>query len=259
MSQPLLSIGMIVKNEERCLEKCLKALEPLRQAIPCELVIADTGSTDKTKDIASKYADALFDFTWVNDFSKARNAVIAKCSGQWFLSLDADETLTPELVEEIRKAVQDNTIDGYKLTRVNHFLGKRMNHSGIDKEHILRLVRTEKAEYRGGLVHEVLHVEGKVKRLKGVFEHRSYTDIDGYFVKFNKYTSLAAETMFKKGKKCSIPVIVLRTPLEFLRRYVLRLGFLDGVRGLIWAAFSAFYTFVKYIKLWFLWQRNRFQ
>ena len=67
MTQPLLSIGMIVKNEERCLEKCLKALEPLRQAIPCELVIADTGSTDKTKEIASKYADILFDFIWVND------------------------------------------------------------------------------------------------------------------------------------------------------------------------------------------------
>ena len=85
MTQPLLSIGMIVKNEERCLEKCLKALEPLRQAIPCELVIADTGSTDKTKEIAKKYADNLFDFTWVNDFSKARNAVMDKCSGKWFL------------------------------------------------------------------------------------------------------------------------------------------------------------------------------
>ena len=99
MSQPLLSIGMIVKNEERCLEKCLKALEPLRQAIPCELVIADTGSTDKTKDIASKYADALFDFPWVNDFSKARNAVIAKCSGKWFLYLDADEYLSSDVTE----------------------------------------------------------------------------------------------------------------------------------------------------------------
>ena len=93
MSQPLLSIGMIVKNEERSLEKCLKALTPLRQAIPCELVIADTGSTDKTKEIAEKYADILFDFKWVNDFSKARNAVMDKCSGKWFMTVDADEYL----------------------------------------------------------------------------------------------------------------------------------------------------------------------
>ncbi len=110
MSQPLLSIGMIVKNEERSLEKCLKALEPLRQAIPCELVIADTGSTDKTKEIASKYADILFDFTWVNDFSKARNAVMDKCSGKWFLTVDADEYFTPEtgeLIEFLNSSLSD--------------------------------------------------------------------------------------------------------------------------------------------------------
>ena len=93
MSQPLLSIGMIVKNEERCLEKCLKALEPLRQLIPCELVIADTGSTDKTIEIAKKYADKLINFKWVNDFSKARNAVLDHCSGKWHLYIDADEYL----------------------------------------------------------------------------------------------------------------------------------------------------------------------
>ena len=99
MSQPLLSIGMIVKNEERCLEKCLKALEPLRQAIPCELVIADTGSTDKTKEIAAKYADILFDFTWINDFSAARNAVMDKCTGKWFMTVDADEYLNSPVDE----------------------------------------------------------------------------------------------------------------------------------------------------------------
>ena len=99
MSQPLLSIGMIVKNEERCLEKCLKALEPLRQAIPCELVIADTGSTDRTKEIASGYADVLFDFVWVKDFSKARNAVMDRCTGKWYLTLDADEYMVPDTDE----------------------------------------------------------------------------------------------------------------------------------------------------------------
>ena len=99
MAQPLLSIGMIVKNEERCLEKCLKALKPLREAIPCELVIADTGSTDKTREIAAKYADILFDFEWINDFSAARNAVMDKCTGKWYLTLDADEYLVPDIDE----------------------------------------------------------------------------------------------------------------------------------------------------------------
>ena len=101
MARPLLSIGMIVKNEERCLEKCLKALKPWRDAIPCELVIADTGSTDKTREIAKKYADVFFDFEWVNDFAVARNAVMDKCSGKWYLTVDADEYLNPTIDEII--------------------------------------------------------------------------------------------------------------------------------------------------------------
>ena len=96
MSEIVLSIGMIVKNEIRCLEKCLIALEPLRQAVPSELVIADTGSTDGTREVAARYADQLFDFAWNDDFAEARNAVLSKCSGQWYLSVDADEYLDKE-------------------------------------------------------------------------------------------------------------------------------------------------------------------
>lgn len=91
--QPMLSIGMIVKNEEKKLERCLTALQPLRDAIPCELVIADTGSTDGTRAIAERYADLVFDFPWVNNFSAARNAVMQKCTGLWYLTIDADEYL----------------------------------------------------------------------------------------------------------------------------------------------------------------------
>ncbi len=123
MSQPLLSIGMIVKNEERCLEKCLKALEPLRQAISCELVIADTGSTDKTKEIATKYADILFDFVWVNDFSAARNAVMDKCTGKWYLTLDADEYLVPDISELVNflSSKKSDTMKQATIVQRNHF------------------------------------------------------------------------------------------------------------------------------------------
>ena len=91
--KPIVSIGLIVKNEIRCIERCLKALQPLRDAVPCELVIADTGSTDGTREIAQKYADICFDFEWIDDFSAARNAVMDRCSGKWFFSIDADEYL----------------------------------------------------------------------------------------------------------------------------------------------------------------------
>lgn len=99
MSKPFFSIGMIFKNEIRCLERCLKSLEPLRKAVPCEVVMADTGSTDGSREIAEKYADIVFDVEWVDDFSVARNAVMDRCSGQWYLSIDADEWLAEDITE----------------------------------------------------------------------------------------------------------------------------------------------------------------
>lgn len=99
MKKPLVSIGMIFKNEIRCLERCMKSLEPLRQAVPCELVMADTGSGDGSREIAEKYADILLDFPWVNDFSAARNAVMDRCRGKWYFSIDADEWLDGDVQE----------------------------------------------------------------------------------------------------------------------------------------------------------------
>jgi len=97
--KPVLSIGIIFKNEARCLERCLKALDGLRKRVPCELVMADTGSDDGSREVAERYADILFDFPWVNDFSAARNAVMDRCTGTWFLSVDADEWLDKDFSE----------------------------------------------------------------------------------------------------------------------------------------------------------------
>ncbi len=157
MSQPLLSIGMIVKNEERCLEKCLNALEPLRQAIPCELVIADTGSTDKTKEIAEKYADILFDFKWVNDFSKARNAVMDKCSGKWYLTVDADEYLVPdieELVAFLTSPISEKKQQATIIQR-NHF---SVNMNGTYSDfNAQRMCRMDTNTRYTNTIHEYFH------------------------------------------------------------------------------------------------------
>ena len=118
MKKPLLSIGMIIKNEIRCLERCLKSLEPLRKAIPCELVIADTGSTDGSREVAAKYVDILFDFTWVNDFSAARNAVLERCTGEWYLTVDADEWL--EDIEELVGFLTGPNSGKFNRAMVNH-------------------------------------------------------------------------------------------------------------------------------------------
>ena len=102
MSQPVLTIGMIFKDDIRSLERCLAALEPLRRAVPCELIMADTGSTDGSREVASRQADILFDFPWVDDFAAARNVVMDRASGTWFLSLDADEYLDGDIQELLR-------------------------------------------------------------------------------------------------------------------------------------------------------------
>ena len=101
--KPVLSIGIIFKNEMRCLERCLKSLQLLRDAIPCELVMADTGSSDGSRGIAERYADLLFDFPWINDFSAARNAVMDRCSGVWYFSIDADEWMSEDIQELLNR------------------------------------------------------------------------------------------------------------------------------------------------------------
>lgn len=186
MSQPLLSIGMIVKNEERCLEKCLKALEPLRQAIPCELIIADTGSTDKTKEIAEKYADILFDFEWVSDFSKARNAVMDKAHGKWFLTLDADEYLTDnidELVDFLTgKTAQTRVIASIVI---RNYFSASMDANYSDS-HLVRLVRMDTNRRYSGRIHESLPytTEEEIYTLTNtIFDHDGYAPISAEFSK----------------------------------------------------------------------------
>ena len=131
-----------------------------------------------------------------------------------------------------------------------------MRFSGLNKEKHLRLVRTQKARYVGGLVHEGLEVKGKIGQLKKPINHYSYDTIETYFRKFNKYTSLAAEQMYQNGRRFSLCFLLVTLPFEFFKRYVLKWGILDGMRGFLWASFSTFYVLVKYAKLWQLQEQN---
>ena len=132
-----------------------------------------------------------------------------------------------------------------------------MRFSGLNKEKHLRLVRTKKAHYVGGLVHEGLEVNGPLGTLKNPVNHFSYDTVETYFVKFNRYTSLAARQMHQNGKRFCLLKVLLTLPFEFAKRYFLKLGILDGMRGLLWATFSTFYVFVKYVKLWQLEQKAK--
>ncbi len=152
---PLLSIGMIVKNEKRCLGRCLEALAPLRAALPCELVIADTGSADNTKEIAARHADILFDFAWCDDFSAARNAVMDRCSGQWFLTVDADEYLDPDFSELVEFLTSPKSA-AYNMASImvrNHESAD-ITGGGYEDFSAMRMVRMSTGMRYEGLIHE---------------------------------------------------------------------------------------------------------
>ena len=241
-----ITLFLITRNEADKLAKCLNSAKDIVN----EIVVVDD-SQDNTAQIAQQFGARVVTHPF-EGFTAQKNFALRQVKTEWALSLDADEVLTPQLAQEIRQAVENTPFDGFELTRVNCFLGQRMQHGGLKEEHILRLVRTQKAQYEGGLVHEKLCVQGQTARLKNVFMHYSYNDIETYFEKFNKYTTLAAQTLHQNGKKRCFAAVLCIIPLEFLRRYVLKLGFLDGIRGFIWASFSTFYIFVKYMKLWLL-------
>lgn len=180
--KPLLTIGIIFKNEIRCLKRCLQSLEPLRKSIPSELIMADTGATDGSREIAASYADILFDFPWINDFSAARNAVMDRASGKWYLSIDADEFLDKdisELVEFLRTPGQTEDICALTVRNYDTFEmdGKYSDFSAI------RMVRMSTGLRFRGAIHEAWHFEERERNtvhglFKTIFHHDGYVGID---------------------------------------------------------------------------------
>ncbi len=193
LKTPILSIGMIVKNEIRCIEKCIDALKPLREAISCELVIADTGSTDGTRQIAKENADIFFDFEWINDFSAARNAVLDKCSGIWHIAIDADEYLDKDIKELV------SFLKGKKATEYNSAYYTIRNYKSYDIENsefvlfnALRLIKLDTGIRYEGEIHEAFML--KDIKLKSYQLNKTIFHHDGYA------SSTEQETQAKKLK-----------------------------------------------------------
>jgi len=245
MKGPRISLFIIAKNEEKNIQKCILSARDIVH----EIIVVDAFSKDKTaqicKDLGAQVYRRRFD-----GFANQKNFALSKVTSEWALNLDADERLTPELRKEILRVLPNTHFAGFHIPFCNYFLGKKMRFSGLNHETHIRLVRTRKANYVGGLVHEGLDVKGSLGKLKNPINHFSYDTIETYFNKFNKYTSLAAQQMHANGKRFSLIKLLFTLPFEFIKRYVIKLGILDGLRGLLWASFSTFYVLVKYAKLW---------
>ncbi len=238
-----LSAVLIVKNEEKKLESCLASL---RWAD--EIIIVDTHSTDRTLEIASRYTDKIYQRDF-DEFSAQKNFAVEQASGEWILSVDADERVSPELRDAIIKVLEKGTgYDGFMVKRRNIIFGKSLRFAGQRSEKILRLFRKG-----GGLfeqpIHEKVAVNGPVGELAGELVHESITDLKEYFEKLNLYTDHEARLMRSRGIRPNFVDLYLKPAARFFYFYILRLGFLDGYAGFLYHGLSSYYAFLKCAKV----------
>ncbi len=241
---PRLSVILITRDEALDLPDCLKSLKGL----DAEIVAVDGGSTDGTVDILRR-AGARVHHREFDGFASQKQAALDLASGDWVLSIDADERLSPELHSEIEAVIlATGGPNAYELPFEVHFLGRALRFGGLGSESHLRLFRRTKGRFIGGRLHEGIETEGKAGRLEGKMVHLPYRDLDDYLDKLRVYTTAAALKRREQGRLFS-PLHHLLPFWELFHRLVLRLGVLDGTPGVAWAALSSFHTWVKYVKL----------
>ncbi|MFH1784220.1 MAG: glycosyltransferase family 2 protein [bacterium] len=240
-----LSTVIITKNEWQSIRDCLESIK-----FSDEIVVFDDYSTDGTLDVVREYTDKVYQHEWMG-YGKQKQLAVSKAQGDWILSIDADERVTPELKEEILKIINtpESDFDGFYIPFKFFFLGHLMRFGGCSAEKHLRLFAKRKGTFDEKFIHEGISVYGKTAKLKNHILHYSYKDLEDYFSKFNVYTSLDAQKRFSAGRKASMWHILILPFWTFLSMFVFRLGFLDGFYGFIWAVLSSFYVFAKYVKL----------
>ncbi|PKK84916.1 MAG: hypothetical protein CVT49_01815 [candidate division Zixibacteria bacterium HGW-Zixibacteria-1] len=239
-----ISAVIITKNEEANIERCLKSVDWVD-----EIIVVDTDSTDKTRRIATEAGARVFQVEW-QGFGHAKGFGVEKASHDWILSIDADEEIGERLASEIKGVIaSDRAENGFEIPRRTSFLGRWIKYSRWYPDYVLRLFKKNSGRFNDSLVHEKVMIEGSIGRLANPILHYSYPDIDTYFIKFEKYTSLAAQELYNKGKRFHLAALIFKPIASFFRHYVTGLGFLDGVEGFLIAVLSAFGVVTRYVKL----------
>jgi glycosyltransferase involved in cell wall biosynthesis len=238
-----ISAVIITLNEEANIEACLESVSWAR-----EIVVVDAESTDRTREIALRLTPHVHERKW-EGYSEAKGYAISKAASEWVLSLDADERATPELRREIESLPDTPGIDGYMVPIRPLFLGRWIKHCGWYPGYKLRLFRRKSATMTPRRLHEGIRVKGGVGKLANPLLHYAYPTVRSYFEKFSRYTDLAAEELLDEGKRAGAFDIALRPLFSFFKMYLFKLGFLDGLEGLVLCVLSSLYVHVKYVKL----------
>lgn len=243
---PTVAAVVITKNEERNIGACLASLRWVQ-----DLIVVDACSTDRTVGVARKYTPRVFIRPWPG-FGPQKNYGIAQATADWILIVDADERVPDELHEEIIRSIETAPSDlaGYEIPRRNFFYGRWIQGGGLYPDRQLRLFRRTAGRYDDVLLHEHLHVEGRIHHLVFPLDHYSMPMIKDHVRKMMRYTTLGAQEKLKHRSKVTALDIAGRHLVTIVKTYLFRRGYRDGLHGVVVALFAGLHTFVKYAKAW---------
>jgi glycosyltransferase involved in cell wall biosynthesis len=241
-----LSVCIIACNEEENLPRCLASVAWADEIV----VVVDTRSSDATETLARDAGARTVLHPYEGNVEQ-KNFALGQAKYDWVLSLDADEALSPELVAAVQGVLAaDGPADGYELNRLTWHLGRWIRHGEFHPDWQLRLFRRARARVVGVNPHGRVVLDGRAGRLDGDLHHYSYRDLADQVARIQDFSRVQAAAMFAAGRRAGGLDLVARPPLRFLRCYLLKQGFRDGLPGLIIAAATAFHVFLKYAKLW---------
>jgi glycosyltransferase involved in cell wall biosynthesis len=246
------SAVVIAYNDAPNIRNCLETLHWVD-----ELVVIDSYSSDGTTEICKEFTSQVFHYPF-QGFGILRNQALTHATNNWVISLDTDERVTPEVQSEIEQLLGEGPrAQAYLVPRRNYFLGRWIRHCGWYPDYRQpQFFHKGHMRYREDLVHEGYVVTGSLEYLRASLAQVPFRDIDHYIRKMDRYSSLRAEAMHREGRTFSVHQLMLRPLFTFLKMYVLRLGVFDRKPGLILSILYAYYTFVKYAKLWEIQKRD---
>ncbi len=240
------SVCIIACNEEANLPRCLASTGFAAETV----VVVDTRSADATEKIAREAGARVLVHPYEGNVEQ-KSFALAEAKHDWILALDADEALAPGLAREIERIVAaDGPADGYEMNRLTWHLGRWIRHGEFYPDWQLRLFRRSRGRYVGVNPHGHVEVSGRTERLAGDLEHYSYRDLADQVARIQDFSRVQAVSMWDAGRRAGLFDLTVRPPFRFLRAYVLKQGFRDGMAGFMIAAATAFHVFLKYAKLW---------
>lgn len=242
-----LSVSIITFNEEKNIARCLDSVKDIAN----EIVVIDSLSTDNTENICKQYGVKFFSQKFLG-YIEQKNFALDHCKYNYVLCLDADECLSPELIESIKIAKNNHfNFDSYTMNRCSNFCGKWIKYGSWYPDRKLRLFNKQKGKWAGVNPHDKIEMQQgcSQKLLKGDLLHYSYYTIEEVLTQNNKFTTIQAKAMLQQGKRSNVFKLFVNPLVAFINGYIFKLGFLNGVDGFFIASTIAYHTMIKYYKL----------